>query len=291
MKKALIVLWLVARFPLAVSAAEPLGDRPKDDFRLNSHQAAGRREARPGEYGSHGSVDLKKDLVLYKHEGRYSAFPGLTKGAGDQLWVDFGWNTTRSHYGKAAGGETGGIGLFSPDGGATWYQQTKDAPYQPRPERLSGLVLSDGTIVRVGPRMHEVLPGEKKDELVKRGIAVKEWPDGHVSASYRVIMHRKRPDRDPWETRQVELPPFASMGGFGRGCVLPDDTILKPVYNKDYLGGGRTRLKEGLSGDHSWYLNGGPDDTGDYPNGSTAPGQETDLAFKVYADLGPLPGK
>ena len=173
---------------------------------------------------------LKQDMVLYKHDARYSAFPSLTKGPGDQLWASFGWNTTRSHYGKAAGGETGGIALFSPDGGRTWLQRGEDPQYQPAPENLSGLVLSDGTIIRIGPRMHEVLPAEKKEELVKQGVAVKEWPDGHISASYRVLMQRKKPGSDRWETRQVELPRFASMGGFGVGCVLPDDTVLKPVY-------------------------------------------------------------
>jgi len=180
---------------------------------------------------------FKHDMVLYKHDVRYSAFPSLSNGPGDRLWVRFGWNTTRSHYGKAAGGETGGIGLFSPDGGKTWLQRGEDSQYQAPPENLSSMQLRDGTLVRISPRMHEVLPGEKKDELVAQGVAVKEWPDGHISASYRVFMQRKRPGGDGWESRQVELPRFASMGGFGRGCVLPDvrrsgtpsyDTILKP---------------------------------------------------------------
>ena len=60
------------------------------------------------------------------------------------------------------------------------------------------------------------------------------------------------------------------------------------VYNKDYLGGGATRLKGGLSGDHSWYLNHGPSAQGDYPNGGMSPNDQSDLAFKVYAETGPL---
>ena len=44
---------------------------------------------------------FKEDIILYKHPDRYSAFPSLTKGPADQLWVGFGWNTTGSHYGKA----------------------------------------------------------------------------------------------------------------------------------------------------------------------------------------------
>lgn len=175
---------------------------------------------------------FKEDMVLYRHEARYSAFPNLAQGAGGQLWVNFGWNTTRSHYGRAAGGQSGSIRLFSSDAGRSWHGRQEDPEYRSPPEKLSGLVLSDGTIIRIGPRMHEVFPSEKKQELVDRGVAVKEWPDGHISASCHVFMQRKTPDSDRWETRQVELPPFASMGGFGWGCVLTDDTILKPVYGR-----------------------------------------------------------
>ena len=174
----------------------------------------------------------KEDLVLYKHPERYSAFPSLTKDPDDRIWVNFGWNTTRSHYGKAAGGETGGIALYSPDAGRTWHRSGEDEQYRGCPEQLRHFVLSDGTMLSVGPRMHEVLPGEKKAELSGRGIAVKEWPDGHISASYRVLMRRKPQGSDSWESRYLELPPFASMGGFGRGCRLADDTVLKPVYGK-----------------------------------------------------------
>ena len=73
--------------------------------------------------------------------------------------------------------------------------------------------------------------------------------------------------------------------------VTPGETYVLTVYNKDYIGGGETRLKDGLSGDHAWYLNSGPADSGDYPNGGITPGQEIDLAFKVYPEVGPLPAK
>ena len=100
----------------------------------------------------------KHDMVLYRHEDRYSAFPSLTQGPGQQVWVGFGWNTTRSHYGRAAGGQSGGIRLFSPDGGRSWHRSGQDPQYRAPAENLSGLVLSDGAIIRIGPRMHEVLP-------------------------------------------------------------------------------------------------------------------------------------
>ncbi|MEW6357275.1 MAG: sialidase family protein [Planctomycetota bacterium] len=173
---------------------------------------------------------MKKDMVLYRHEGRYSAFPSLFKGKGDDLWVSFGWNTTRSHYGKAAGGEQGGVSLYSPDGGETWLQKGQDEKYKDCPPEFNSLTCSDGTKVSISPLMHEVLPGEKKDEMMRRGIAVKEWKEGHISASYRVRCRRDPAGLDNAVTEFVTLPHFASMGGFGFGLVLPDDTIMKPVY-------------------------------------------------------------
>ena len=136
----------------------------------------------------------KDDLVLYRHAPRYSAFPSLYKNpASDALWVSFGWNTSRSHYGKAAGGETGSVSLYSPDGGKTWLQKGEDSAYKDVPSQTTNNALSDGTLINIGAVMHEVLPAEKKDEMVKRGILVKEWPGGHISASYRVRMWRQRP--------------------------------------------------------------------------------------------------
>ncbi len=173
----------------------------------------------------------KKDFVLYHHDARYSAFPSLYKSPhSDELWVSFGWNTTRSHYGKAAGGETGHISLYSPDGGATWLEKSKDPYYKEPPDERSYLVLRDGTAISVGPLMHEVLPAERKQEMVKRGILVKDWPGGNISASYRVRMSRKRPGEQKAQSSFLELPFFASMGGFGFGVVLPGDIVLKPVY-------------------------------------------------------------
>ena len=40
-------------------------------------------------------------------------------------------------------------------------------------------------------------------------------------------------------------------------AVTPGETYALTVYNRDYVGGGKTRLADGLTGDHSWYLNSG----------------------------------
>lgn len=198
----------------------------------------------------------KADIVLYRQPDRYAAFPTLLAGPADQLWVSFSWNTTRSHYGRAAGGQTGSESLYSLDGGETWSRRGADDGYRPPSPDLSAFRLSDGTLLRIGPRMHEVLPASRKAELVARGVAVKEWPDGHISASYRVVLNRHRPGDETSRSADVPLPPFASMGGFGTGAVLADDTVLKPVYGSHSTTDPATRTwaLRSTDGGESWQL-------------------------------------
>ena len=70
--------------------------------------------------------------VLYWDEARYSSFPILVKGENDALWIAFNWNShtplargiegaVYSHAGGLAGGATGCVELFSPDGGNSWF--------------------------------------------------------------------------------------------------------------------------------------------------------------------------
>jgi len=195
----------------------------------------------------------KEDVVLYRNRAHYAAFPSLHQGQNDELWVSFRWNTTRSHFGKAAGGQTGSVALYSPDGGRTWRENSKDPDY--KPSRQAGLVLSDGTQISIGPLMHEVLPKEKKEELLQRGILVKEWPDGHLSASYRVKLTRRQPAQ-PSKVSYPELPAFASMGGFGAGVVLPSDVVLKPVYGQQSPkdSAGRAWVLRSADRGNSWQL-------------------------------------
>jgi len=222
---------------------------------------------------------LKRHMVLYRHPERYAAFPSLYRSATDQLWVSCGWNTTRSHYGKAAGGERGGVSLYSPDGGDTWHQAGKDKGFVSRPDDLAAFKLADGTLLHIWPRMHEVLPMSRKAELEKQGVAVKVWPAGHISASYRVMMRRRRaaaarrslpeagkpatarrerrpPGAAKWETTYPTLPRFASIAGFGRGVVLADGTILKPVYGLAQKSDPATRswVLRSTDGGASWQL-------------------------------------
>jgi hypothetical protein len=197
----------------------------------------------------------KQDLVLYHHPGRYSAFPSLF-GRGNEMWVSFGWNTSRSHFGKAAGGQTGSVQLYSPDGGRRWLERGRDTDYRPVPAERAWFVLPDGTRLQIAPLMHEVLPGEKRAELEARGIQVRQWPGGHISASYRVRMTRQLPGATKPETSYPTLPPVASIAGFGAGVALADGTVIKPVYGLRSLADPATRawVLRSTDGGAHWQL-------------------------------------
>ncbi len=71
--------------------------------------------------------------------------------------------------------------------------------------------------------------------------------------------------------------------------MTPGATYAFTIYNLDYTGGVSPKLQEGLTGDHSWYVNSTPPGGVDYPNGGITPASALDMAFKVYAEAGPLP--
>lgn len=194
------------------------------------------------------------DTVLYWHESRYSSFPSVVIGDADALWVSFNWNShtpnargsggaAHSHMGGLAGGETGHVELFSPDGGASWFEEGKDQGYRPCPEKLRSAVLSDGTQVRIS-RPSDAFPGERREEFVRRGFSVEDLPDGRIHVGHRLVMERKKAGQDRWESRDLrsgeELPFVALIHGADlqfRGCVLPDDTIVQQVYGNTVAGG------------------------------------------------------
>ena len=183
--------------------------------------------------------------VLYRDEARYSSFPTVAKGEGDELWVGFNWNShtplargvegaAHSHAGGLAGGATGHVELFSPDRGGSWFEQGKDDGYRECPEELRSAVLSDGTQIRIS-RPVNTYPPERREEFERRGFAVEEYP-GRIHVEHSLLMSRKPPGESDWEDLLLksgeELPFFALVrnGTDLKGCVLADDTILNQVY-------------------------------------------------------------
>ena len=192
-----------------------------------------------------------KHSVLYWNETRYSSFPFVVKGEDDELWVGFDWNShtplargiegaAHSHAGGLAGGPTGHVELYSPDGGNSWFEEGKDEVYRSCPETLKCSVLGDGTQIRIS-RPVNTYPLEQKEAFIKRGFAVEEYPE-RINVEHSLEMERKRPGEDLWETRTLnsgeELPFFALIrnGTDLKSCVLPNDTIVHQAYGSAAAG-------------------------------------------------------
>lgn len=189
--------------------------------------------------------------VLYWDENRYSSFPALARGEGDELWVGFDWNShtplargragaADSHSGSLAGGTTGSVELFSPDGGHSWFEEGKDDPYRACPEQLRSAVLSDGTQIRISRPVNRY-PKERRDEFVQRGFAIGEFAEC-IHVEHSLQLQRRRSGEDGWESRELrsgeELPFFALIrsGIDLKSCVLPDDTIVHQAYGSAVAG-------------------------------------------------------
>lgn len=192
-----------------------------------------------------------KHSVLYWDETRYSSFPSVAKGESDELWIEFSWNShtplargiegaAHSHAGGLAGGATGHVELYSPDGGDSWFEEGKDVAYRSCPETLRSGVLSDGTQIRISKPVNTYLL-EQKEAFIKRGFAVGEYPD-QLNVEHSLEMHRKRSGEEHWESRTLrsgeELPFFALIrnGTDLKSCVLPDDTIVHQAYGSAAAG-------------------------------------------------------
>ncbi|HID07839.1 MAG TPA: exo-alpha-sialidase, partial [Armatimonadetes bacterium] len=182
--------------------------------------------------GGASSGAWKEDNVLYKVPGQYAAFPSLRHDGKWRLWVGFGWNTTRSHYGPLAGGRSGRVLLFSPDGGVRWFNEG-ERYYEPPPADVGALKLSDGTLVRAGAWHWEAVTPERARELKAKGVVIRKLPNGRLVATYRAYVRRSTDGGKTWQQVDPKLPTVAMLcSSPARGIVLPDDTIIVPVYGR-----------------------------------------------------------
>ncbi len=172
---------------------------------------------------------LKQDIVIFREPGKYAAFPNLWYDAANRLWVWFSWNTTRSHYGRHAGGQFGSWRFFSPDMGRTWIRQDRPG-FQPLPPDVHSVRLSDGTLVRVGALMWEQVSEEKARRLEAAGKVVRRLRSGRIVASYRYYAAISTDGGKTWKRRYFEPDVALIAASPARPIALPDDTIICPVY-------------------------------------------------------------
>ena len=158
------------------------------------------------------------------------------------------------------------------------------------PENLVG---DQGHIVLTYGVMQSFIPTEPQVAMVAVRVSRHSTRLEHTHGLYVAV---RKPGEATWWTeflgRSNPLSPSqVKMDGWNAFhfdppvSVEPGEQYVLTVYNRDYTGGGETKLVEGLTGDHSWVLNSGDN----YPNGGIGPERSLDIAFKVYAEAGSLP--
>ncbi len=158
------------------------------------------------------------------------------------------------------------------------------------PENIVG---DRGYIVLTYGVMQSFIPTEPQIGMVAVRVSRHSARFEHTNGLYVAI---RKPGEESWWTEFLGrskpiVPADVKLGGWNAFefdppvAVEPGEVYVLTVYNRDYTGGGETKLVEGLTGDHSWVLNSGDN----YPNGGIGPERTLDIAFKVYAEPGPLP--
>ena len=178
--------------------------------------------------------------------------------------------------------------------GAAAVLQPKADPRLP-PERILG---------EVGPRKFDYgltqsfLPTQPRIGMVAIRVS-RESARPELQHTHGLYVAIRKPSGDQWWTKTIAASRTLKADEVKTGgwnvfvfdkpvAVEPGELYVLTVYNRDYLGG-PTRIRPELTGDHTWYLNTSVGQPGDYPNGSMSPDELEDLAFRVYAQPGPLP--
>ena len=173
----------------------------------------------------------------------------------------------------------------------------KQAASFPPPQHIIGEI---GPIRLDNSRAQSFIPTEPQIKMVAIRVS-SESGRKDLTHTYGLSLALRKTRGKSWYTESMGYSSLKAeeikIGGW-TAFVFEEPVIVKPmetyaltIYNRDYTGGAKSRVKDELTGDHSWYINSGPGNVGDYVNGSISPKQRTDLAFKVYGKIGPLPEK
>ena len=174
------------------------------------------------------SVTVNKNSleVLFYDSTQYCAFPMLHRVQNGYI-LSFDWNTSRSHYGRVAGGKSGSHRLFYDDRTKIWSNASED---------LRGSFVQfktdDSIFVTFCSNGHEEIIGDKIIECENKGIILKRWSDNKYSASYRMKLQR-------WDSKGKLLldsiftyPEFGYIQSFRTGIRTKGSVWLLPVYCK-----------------------------------------------------------
>jgi len=178
------------------------------------------------------AYSIRGHNIVFFQKGIYASHPKVFQGPGDQLWLRFGTNTLRTHYGSGPGGTYKSQWVYSPDGGKTWFAEGKDKEFRGLSYKGTSLQLSNETYLHVYFAVDEVVNKEKADELRENGVLIKKkWNDDRFSVSYRVGLNRWN-KKGVCQGSPLRLPPVAQISSNVRGRVLSDGVVLIPADGK-----------------------------------------------------------
>lgn len=164
-------------------------------------------------------------IVIHRQAGVYSAFPTLYQLPDGALQVSFGAGMTSSHLEP----RREPMRFISTDGGRTW-RRTRREPINPAWAARPG-----GRLVVPAAHAWRYVDASRRAEFERRGIEVRNSPDGRVTYAYGCHLRTSDDGGATWHDTEIPVPPKGLIMGFLDPATylrLDERTILQAVYGR-----------------------------------------------------------
>lgn len=165
-----------------------------------------------------------ENIILYKQEGEYAAFPILFELPDHMLYVEFRSRPTGSHMDPR--GEI--IKMISQDGGRSWYRTEEDIIN-------SDYKSSTGELADANAYGWRYVDPSKRKELQLKGVEVRNSPDDRIAYAYGCYKRSSTNGGKYWEITELEVPQKALYKDFRDPSTylrIDDKIILRSLYGK-----------------------------------------------------------
>jgi len=172
------------------------------------------------------SLQEQHNLVIYRDNDKYCAFPSVYIDEAEMIWVSFGWNRSGRH-GNIGDEERGTIVMRAANPLGKWEEVTDDPPLE---LDRNIILLPNGNSVKLSHHGWVRIEVEYANFLKERGVFIKEFKNNSY-AGYKASLVLTD-NAGIQRTRVIEASKdMKSLFGFGRMIYTTSGVLLKPVYS------------------------------------------------------------
>lgn len=168
-----------------------------------------------------------EQVVIYRMDGQYSAFPQLYQLDDGTLHVSFSASVTSSHLEPRKEPKQ----FISQDGGRTWQPIDRD---EPNPAWATG-PSKPGRLVDANAHAWRYVDASRRAEFDAKGIEVRDSPDGRVTYAYGCYVRTSEDYGRTWQQREIPVPRKGLIMAFLEPATdlrLDANNLLCAVYGR-----------------------------------------------------------